>query len=60
MIVTRIVNAVARQKVQEAAAVFREQLTAEAALALDVHAQQVEQRDPMRVHVILVVGGGCR
>src|SRR5258708_30818339 len=57
MIVSGIVNAVAGQKVQDATAVFCEQLTTQTADVLDVHAQQVEQRDPLRVHVLLVVRG---
>jgi chemotaxis response regulator CheB len=64
MVVPGIVNTVAGQKVQDATAVFREQLATETALILDVHVQEVEQGDPLRVNVVVVVrgagGGGGR
>ena len=60
MVVPRVVNAVVRQKVQNATAVFREQLAAQTAVILDVHAQQVQQSDPLRINVFMVVGGGRR
>src|SRR6202158_1557706 len=58
MVVSGVMNTVADQEVEDATAVFREQLTTETALVFDVHAQQVEQRDPLRVHVFFVVRGG--
>src|SRR5258706_5912243 len=57
MIVSGIVNAVAGQKIQDATAVFCDQLATKTAHVLDVHAEQIEQRDPLRVHVLLVVRG---
>jgi hypothetical protein len=48
-------DAVAGQKVQDATAVPGEQLGAEAALILNVHAKQVQQRDPLRVNMVPVV-----
>jgi hypothetical protein len=42
MIMASIVNAITRQKIQNATAVLGEELAVEATFVLDIHAQQIQ------------------
>ena len=52
MIVAGVVHAVAGKEIENPAAIGGEQLAPRAALVLHVHLQQVEQLDPLRIHVV--------
>jgi hypothetical protein len=54
MIVTGVVNAVAREEIEDAGAVGGKELRAHAAVVLGIHLQKIEQPDPMRIDVIEV------
>jgi hypothetical protein len=52
MIVTRVVYAIAREKIENAAPIRGEELGGRTALVLRVHLENIEQVDPLRVDVI--------
>src|SRR5450759_3943915 len=52
MVVSGVVYAVAREEIENAAAVRGEEFGCRAALVLHIHLQNVEQLDPLRVDVI--------
>src|ERR1700739_1378439 len=54
MIVAGVVNAIAGEEVQDAPAVFGKKFAAGATLVADVHVQDVQQGNPLRVNVLLV------
>src|ERR1700692_4272582 len=58
MVVPGIMHAVSGQKIQDAAAVFSKQFAAQATLILDIHTQQVKQRYPLRIDVVVIIGAG--
>src|SRR5208283_5762626 len=52
MIMSGVVDAVARQKIQIPMAVFCEELCSRASLVADVQFEQVQQPDPLRINVL--------
>src|SRR5882724_4383212 len=54
MVVTSVVHAIAGKKIQKAAAVFSEQFAASATLVTDIHAENVQQGDPLGIHILFV------
>jgi len=56
MVVSGVVDAIARQKIEDAAAIGRKQFRPEATLVGHVHLQQVQQADPLRIDVLRVAG----
>src|ERR1700686_533399 len=60
MVMSGVVHAVAGQKIQHATAVFSEKLATKATVVLDIHAEQAEQCDPLRVDVLVVIRGRRR
>jgi len=60
MVVAGIVNAEAREEVDDAAAIGSGELSSGAAAVGDVHLEQVEELGPLRVYEIgIAVGGYC-
>jgi hypothetical protein len=59
MVVPGIVDAVAGERIQNAAAVLGEQLAPKASFILDIHAEQIKQCHPLRVDVFPVLRCGC-
>jgi hypothetical protein len=54
MIVPRVVNAISGKKIENSAAILREQLYTLTAFVLNVHLQQVKQFHPLRIYVSAV------
>ena len=52
MVVSDVVNAVSGEKIEDAPAIRGEKFRSEASFIRDVHFQDVQQRYPLRVHVI--------
>ena len=51
MVVSDVVDAIPGEVVENAAAVGSKELTADAALVVDIHLQQIEQVNPLRIYV---------
>jgi hypothetical protein len=51
MVVAYIVNAISGEEIEDAPPVISEQFGTRAALVSDIHFQQVEQPDPLRIYV---------
>jgi hypothetical protein len=54
MVVTSVMDAVARQKVQDPSTIAGKQLAALAAFIFDVHPQQVKKGHPLWIYIPLV------
>ena len=51
MVVPGIVDTVAREEIQDTTAVRGEQFTSQTTFVANVHLQQIQQANPLRVHV---------
>src|SRR2546427_474178 len=56
MVVPRVMNAVAGEKIEVAAAILRQQLHALAARITNIHLEQIQQPDPLRIHISFIAG----
>ena len=60
MIVTDIVNAVSRKKIEDAPSILGEQFHSQAALITDIHLQQIKKPHPFRVYPLgIALRGLC-
>jgi hypothetical protein len=57
MVVTRIVDAIARKEIEDPAAIRGEQLRSHATFIAQIHLEQSEQLDPLRIYVVTI--GTC-
>ena len=51
VVVSDVVDAVSREEIEDAPAIRREKFRSEASFIRNVHFQDVQQRDPLRVYV---------
>jgi len=56
MIVTRIMHAISRKKIEDRPSVIDMQFDALTAIVLDIHLQQIEKLCPLRIHMRPVQG----
>jgi hypothetical protein len=54
MVVAGVVDAIAGKKVQDAPPVFSKEFAAGATLVANVHVQDVQQRNPLRIYILFV------
>jgi hypothetical protein len=52
MVVARVVDAIARKKVDDAPAIGSEQLSSHASFIGDIHPEQAKQLDPLGIHIV--------